>query len=206
MAVGGGRRGLLVVLAGPSGSGKTTLLRALLGRLELAVESVSATTRPPRRGETDGVDYFFMAREKFMEDVRRGLFAEHAEVFGRNLYGTPKRFLDENLAAGRDVLMDVDVQGMSQLRHSYPDGAFIAVLPPSEKVLAERLAARGTDGKEEIARRLAESRGEVARLREECGYVVVNDRIEGAVEDLVAIVAAEKCRVTRRWESTGWKT
>ena len=190
-----------MVVSGPSGVGKSTLVRELLS--EPGVEmSVSCTTRPPRPGEVHGRDYFFLDREELERRVARGEFAEYAEVFG-NLYGTPRAFVEERVAAGRDVVMDVDVKGAMLLRDVFPEAVFVFVLPPSREELARRLRRRGTESEESIERRLRIADEEV-RAAGGYDYVVVNDRLEEAAAVLRAIRTAEKARTRRVLEDFSW--
>ncbi|MCA9757683.1 MAG: guanylate kinase [Candidatus Eisenbacteria bacterium] len=185
-----------VVVSGPSGVGKTVLCDRLLSQLDHAVRSVSATTRPPRGNEKDGESYFFYSETEFREAISNEEMAEHAEVHGR-LYGTPKAFLDENLSAGRSVVLNIDVQGGLQLKRSYSGSVMVFVLPPSWAVLEERLRGRKSDTAEQIEGRLERAREEVEEIAR-YEYVVVNDDLNRAVQELVGIVRAERSRVDRR--------
>ena len=177
----------LIVLVGPSGVGKGTLARALLARaVGRAVSSISATTRSPRAGEEDGVDYFFKSRDEFEHDVRAGFFVEHAEFSG-NRYGTPRAFLEEQLARGRDVLMDIDIQGARQLMEKYPEHVFCFIRPPSFEELEARLRGRGTDPPDAVARRLETARWELDQ-QGDFPYSVVNDEVARAVDEIRQIV------------------
>lgn len=171
--------GKLVILSGPSGTGKTTIVQRLLGAVPGLVRSVSATTRPPRPGEREGEDYFFLSREAFDRKAREGAFLEHAEVFG-HAYGTPREFVERETAAGRSVILAIDVQGADQIRRRYSPVISIFVLPPSLSELERRLRARGTDAEAAIAGRLAQARAEMAR-KDQYDFVVVNDDIGVAV-------------------------
>lgn len=171
--------GKLVILSGPSGTGKTTIVQRLLGAVPGLVRSVSATTRPPRPGEREGEDYFFLSREAFDRKAREGAFIEHAEVFG-HAYGTPREFVERETAAGRSVILAIDVQGADQVRRRYSPVISIFVLPPSLSELERRLRARGTDAEAAIAGRLAQARAEMAR-KDQYDFVVVNDDIGAAV-------------------------
>lgn len=184
------RRGLLVVLAGPSGVGKTTIRQRLLEKhAPRWVKSVSATTRPPRAGEVDGVNYFFLSAEQFAAWVADGRFIEHAEYQGRR-YGTPEAFVQGEVDQGRVVLLDIDVQGVQQLED---DGRLplltIFVCPPSREVLAERLAARGTEDPAKVAGRLARAQQELA-LAPLFEFTVINDDLERAVAEVEGLVLA----------------
>jgi guanylate kinase len=193
------RRGILIVVSAPSGGGKTTLVKAALAADPQLSLSVSCTTRKPRQGEVDGVDYFFVSDEEFKARRERGEFAEWAEVFD-HAYATPRAPLDAAIKAGRDVLLDVDIQGARSIKEAYPDDAVgIFVVPPSLAELEQRLRARGTDGEAQIERRLKRAREEVRATREPGVYdyrIVNRDRAQAA-RDLQAIIAAERCRLRR---------
>lgn len=195
--IGSEYRRFVVVISGPSGAGKSSFVKALLGRYPRdLVYSVSATTRPRRAHETEGLDYFYLGREEFQRRVGSGEFIEHAEVHGE-LYGTLKSQTEAVLHSGRNVLLDIDVQGGRSVRRIYPDGVFIFVLPPSLADLEERLRARGTDSEERIRLRLENARREIAIARE-YDYAVVNDDLEDATRKVLAIIEAETCRASRR--------
>ena len=159
--------------------------------------SVSATTRSPRAGEEEGKAYFFMEPEAFDHQVAEGGFLEHATVFGRHSYGTPRHFVEERLGEGINVIMDVDVQGAAQIADSMPEAVRIFIAPPSSDELERRLRGRGTDDEESIGRRLAEANAEAMRWKD-FHYIIVNDDRARAVEDLCAIVRAERCRSQRQ--------
>jgi guanylate kinase len=186
---------LLIVVSAPSGAGKTTLCEEAVRRLPRLVHSVSYTTRPPRPDESDGRDYHFVEEGTFKRMVAEGAFAEWATVHG-HLYGTSRKDLEAHFARGNDVILDIDTQGAAILRAAYPEGVFIFILPPSFAQLEARLRARGTDRPEEIARRLARARTEMAAYPE-YEYVVVNDDVERAVEVLCAIITAERSKSRR---------
>lgn len=188
------RRGLCLVVAAPSGAGKSTITRALLEREPELSFSISVTTRAPRAGERDGVHYLFRDAETFARMIADGELLEHAHVFGRS-YGTPRRPVEAALAAGRDVVFDIDWQGYQQLRAALPDDTVgVFVLPPSLDALAGRLAGRNTDGSDEITRRMSAARTEISHWRE-FDYVLVNDALDRAVGDVAAILRAS--RLTR---------
>lgn len=190
------RRGRLLVLSAPSGSGKTTLVKRLLRRRLGLAASVSWTTRPPRDGERDGRDYHFVTPAAFARQRRRGGFLEWARVHG-SWYGTPKGTVMRALRGGRDVLLNIDVQGARQIRRRCHDSVGIFVLPPSWRALQARLKARRTESRRERARRLAEARRELA-CAAQYDYVVVNARLEEAVRQLIAIIQAERLRIQKR--------
>lgn len=188
-------KGLLIVLSGPSGVGKGTVCAALRKACPNLVYSVSATTRPPRPGEKEGVNYFFKTREEFERMIERGELLEWAEYVG-NYYGTPRRFVEEMLEAGKDVLLEIEVQGAMQVKRQYPEGVFIFLVPPSMEELRRRILGRGTEGDAVITERLEAARAELAMMAE-YDYVVVNDTVENACERIRAIVTAEHCRRDR---------
>jgi guanylate kinase len=177
------------VITGPSGVGKGTLIRGLMQRIPGLELSVSATTREPRPGEQDGVDYHFLSREEFERRVSRGDFVEHADYAGRR-YGTLRSELEQRARAGAAVVLEIEVQGARQVRAAVPDAVLVFIAPPSPQALRERLLARGTDDAEEVERRLRVAEEEL-RARREFRHVVVNDRLEDALEQLTAIVAGE---------------
>lgn len=191
------------VITGPSGVGKGTLIRGLMQRVEGLQLSVSATTRPPRPGERDGVDYHFLAGEEFERRVRAGEFVEHADYAGSR-YGTLRGELENRLRAGAGVVLEIEVQGARQVRTAVPDAVLVFIAPPSPQALRERLFARGTDDRQEVERRLRVAEGEL-RARQEFGHVVVNDRLEDALGQLAAIVSAElrRCSAQGQTRPTG---
>ncbi len=176
------KRARPIVLAAPSGTGKTTIAHRLVEGTGEFVFSVSATTRQPRKGERNGMDYEFMTREGFQGMVDGGEFAEWAEVHG-NFYGTPRRTLEEATARGEFVVLDIDVQGARQIRTAFPNALLVFVIPPSAEVLVSRLTKRGTEADEEVVRRLRNARKELARATD-FDHVVVNDDLERAVEEV----------------------
>jgi guanylate kinase len=186
--------GILFIISAPSGSGKSTLVNHLRSLVTDIDFSVSYTTRAPRRTEQPGREYNYTSPSKFEEMVRRGEFLEWASVFG-NYYGTARRSLTDAQAAGKDLLLDIDVQGAGQVREKIPDAVSIFVLPPTPEELAARLRNRsieeGSLDEEEIARRLAKARGEIEAYRQ-YRYILVNDKLDYAVESLKAIVIAER--------------
>jgi guanylate kinase len=187
--------GFLLVLSGPSGAGKGTLVERLVKLRPECVFSISATTRPKRVGEVDGVQYEFVTREEFERRRSAGLFLEWAEVHGQ-LYATPSRFVDEGVKAGRVVVLDVDVQGGASVRRARPGAVSVFIYPPSIDALRQRLLTRNTDSAEVVERRLRNAPGELAQYRE-YEYLVMNDDLEQAVSRLVAIVDTERARVRR---------
>lgn len=187
-------RGTLFVVAAPSGAGKTTLVHALLARETGISLSVSHTTRAPRAGETDGVDYHFVSRDMFSRMLADGQFFEHAEVHG-DLKGTSVAGVTPLLDAGQDVLLEIDWQGARQVRAKVPDCQGIFILPPSRRELERRLRARASDSEAAIAKRLANSRTEISHA-DEFDFIVVNDEFDAALAALQAIVAAVRLRAS----------
>ncbi len=188
-------RGLLIVLSGPSGVGKGTVCAALRKRSSNLVYSISATTRKPRRNEVDGVHYFFKERAEFEKMIEENAFLEWAEYMG-NYYGTPRKFVEDTLAQGRDVLLEIEVQGALQVKKKFPEGVFIFLAPPSMHELKQRIAMRGTESEEAMTGRLTVAEKEMA-LVHEYDYSVVNDRVDLACKRILSIVEAEHCRVDR---------
>ena len=193
------RRGLCLVIAAPSGAGKSSIVRGVLAREPAAVASVSATTRAPRRGEQEGVDYLFKSHEAFDAMAAAGALLEHARVFGRG-YGTPRAPVEAHLSAGRDVILDIDWQGWRQLKAELPeDSVGVFILPPSMPALEERLRRRASDSEAEIARRMQAARNEIGHWAE-FNHLLVNDDLEACVGDVVTVLRAARCTVSR---STG---
>ncbi|MGE5257657.1 MAG: guanylate kinase [Hyphomicrobiales bacterium] len=184
------RREHIFIVSAPSGAGKTTLCRAALNRLPDLSYSVSYTTRLPRPGEVDGRDYAFISIAEFEEGIDAGRWAEWARVHG-NYYGTSADVLNRAVAAGRDILLDIDVQGAQQIRSRFPRSVSIFIMPPSLDILAKRLQARGRDDPEDMALRLRNAREEMAQ-KEAYDHVIVNDRLETAVEELIAVIESRR--------------
>lgn len=190
------RNGVVLVVCAPSGAGKTTLIKRLTTEFPDLGFSVSCTTRPPRAGEQDGVDYHFLSREDFIARRKEGYFAEWAEVHG-NFYGTPLAPTLQKLQEGRDLLFDIDVQGAAQLRLTIPDGLYAFILPPSLRVLEERLRKRGTDDEEVIARRLTNAVREIQEAHWFNAWIV-NDDLERAYDEFRAAYVAYTLEPKRR--------
>jgi guanylate kinase len=188
-------RGLLVVLSGPSGVGKGTVCSYLRRKHPELTYSISATTRERRPGEVDEVNYFFMSREDFVEKREKGEFLEWAEVYG-NFYGTPRTYVEKNLDEGKDVILEIDIQGAMKVKELFPEGVFIFLLPPSKEELEKRIKGRATDSPEIIKHRLSCVDQELACISN-YQYVVVNGEVNKAAEEIKAIITAEKCRVER---------
>ncbi len=190
-------QGLLVVISGPSGVGKTTIVHRVRDAFD-AIFSVSATTRPKSKSETDGKDYFFISNEDFEEKVNKGEFLEHAEVFGCHKYGTLRAPVLETLHSGKMMLLDIDVQGGIQVSNNMPDSLRIFILPPNEEILLQRLESRARDDVESIQRRFREAKKEI-KLAKESGayqYFITNDNLELAVAETLAIIQQTKTNAT----------
>jgi len=188
--------GNLFIVSAPSGAGKTSLVSALLAIAPDVALSTSYTTRPPRPGEVDGKDYHFVSREVFLTMAERGDFLESAEIYG-NLYGTSQSWIQAETASGRDLLLEIDWQGAAQVRRVFPACIGIFILPPSLQVLESRLKSRGKDSPEVIARRMQAARDEIAHVAE-FDYVIINDKLDDAVQQLRAIVVAAGIRRDRQ--------
>ncbi len=188
--------GTLIIISSPSGGGKGTLIKEILPRVSDIGYSVSYTTRAMREGEVDGRDYHFVTREEFDRRIADGEFLEHAEVHG-NCYGTSMDQVRNETEAGRDVILEIDVQGAEIVMQRFPDALSIFILPPSFEVLRERLAARGTESPESLALRLRNSWGEVEKFGL-FKYVVINDEVESAARALETVILAERMRSIRQ--------
>ncbi|MBC8216878.1 MAG: guanylate kinase [Planctomycetes bacterium] len=186
------RQGSVVIVSGPSGVGKSTICRGMVDRLAGAYLSVSATTRAKSEGEVDGEDYWFVSEEEFRRRIDEGLLLEHAEVFG-NLYGTPRDKVEEVLEAGGTVILEIDVQGARKVKSSFPDAIMIFILPPSAKVLAERLGGRGRDDAEIAEERLGGASAEIAAAWQYYQHMVINDNLQQAIDECVKIIKSAKC-------------
>ena len=193
-------RGLLIVISGPSGAGKGTICKALLEKRDDLFISVSATTRSPRAGEVDGVNYHFLTKEDFISRVESNDFLEYAEVHG-NMYGTPKFKVEEMLAEGKNVILEIDIQGALKVKENFSEGVFIFILPPSMEELKQRIIKRGSETEESLMTRFKNAYKEINYVSK-YNYAVVNDTIELAVEKVESIITAEKCRVDRIKENS----
>jgi guanylate kinase len=189
------RQGILIVLSGPSGAGKGTICQEVLRELPELNFSISATTRLPRAGEQNGVNYWFVAQEEFKNMIRQDDLLEWAEVYG-NYYGTPRRYVMEMLEKGQDVVLEIDTQGAMQIKDKFPDGVFIFIVPPSLDELGKRIHKRGTETPEVIKKRLSCAANELT-YAEKYNYVIINDEVNKAVRCVESILTAERCRVNR---------
>ena len=189
-------RGRLIVISGPSGAGKSTVINRLMELRDDLCFSVSATTRAPRQGESDGRDYFFVTQERFAALVEEGALLEHAQNVG-NCYGTPRDYVEQRLQEGLTVLLDIEVQGAAQVKFNRPDAVAVFILPPSGQELERRLRHRNTDSEEKILSRLRQAQCECAEARK-YDYIVVNNDPDVAAKELDSIITAEKCRAEER--------
>ena len=191
-------KGKCFIISGPSGVGKSTVLHALMEKRKNVYFSVSATTRDPREGEVDGIHYHFIAPEYFHQRIEEDAFLEYAEYVG-NFYGTPKKFVDEAMERGEDVILDIEVQGAIQVTSKRPDAVRIFIAPPSWAELERRLTDRGTDSPDKIQKRLLRAKVEF-QTAHTYDYFVINNTVEEAVEELNAIMTAEHCKPKERME------
>ncbi len=192
------KKGILIVISGFSGAGKGTLVRELLRRYDEYALSVSMTTREPRPGEQEGVDYFFTDRAHFEETIARDGLVEYAQYCG-NYYGTPRAYVEEQLSAGRNVILEIEMQGALKIKEKFPESLLLFVTPPSVAELERRLTGRGTEKPEVIARRLARAAEESEGV-EAYDYIVVNDRLEECAEEIHMLVDAARRAPVRRKE------
>lgn len=192
------RKGILIIVSGFSGAGKGTIMKELTGRYEQYALSVSATTRAPRPGEEDGVAYFFKTTEEFEQMIKDGALIEYARYVD-NYYGTPKAYVEEQLAAGHDVILEIEIQGARKIKEQYPDAVLLFVTTKDAKTLKERLEGRGTESPEVIAQRLARAVQESEGI-EEYDYLVVNDVLEECVEQVHGIIDSEHRRIVHNKE------
>lgn len=191
-------KGLLIVLSGPSGVGKGTVCAALRQRTKELIYSVSVTTRAPRKGEVDGVNYFFKTKQEFEQMIRNNELLEWAE-YVNHYYGTPRAYVDEQINKGNHVILEIEVQGAMQVKKKYPQGIFIFLTPPSMEELKNRIISRGTETDDSIKNRLQAAQAEI-ELMEQYDYIVVNDQVEKACERIMAILTAEQCKQERKIE------
>jgi len=189
------KKGLLIVLSGPSGAGKGTVCKALLEKEKNLKLSISATTRKPRKNEIEGENYFFTSVDNFQNMIENNSLLEWAKVYD-NYYGTPTDFVLKNLDEGKDVILEIDIQGALKIKDKFPEGVFIFIMPPSMEELKNRIKKRGTETEEEILKRFKSAYEEI-NFVSRYNYVVINDNIDSAVEKIKSIIIAEKCRVDR---------
>ena len=202
------KKGIALIVTAPSGAGKTTLIKKLLNEFSNITFSISYTTRKPREGEVHGKDYFFVSKEEFKRLIDKGFFAEWAEVHG-NYYGTPVSFVNETLEKGKDVLFDVDIKGALQLKKNLKDSISVFILPPSKKVLEERLRKRGKDSEKDIVLRINRAKEELL-VAYKFDFLILNDLLDRAYEELRSIYISGKCRtliskpildnILKKWE------
>lgn len=191
------KKGFLIIVSGPSGVGKGTIVRELIRQNpESVVHSVSVTTRKPRHTETDGVEYFFKSIEEFSDLIEKDMLLEYACIFDGKLYGTPRKYVEEQIAQGKDVILEIDVQGALQIKRKWKDGIFIFILPPTFQELERRLRERNTEDAEAIHNRLAVANREFEYISE-YDYVIVNDEINASVEYVKSVLIAEHCSIKR---------
>ena len=190
------KTGNLIVISGPSGAGKDTVVKKLLETNSNIELSVSMTTREPRKGEKEGVDYFYVSNEEFQKQIDEGNLLEYANVFGSNYYGTPKDKVLNNIKKGKDVILVIDIQGAIQVKEAMPESIFIFIMPPSMKELKKRLIERDTESSEKILERFKTAYKEINEATK-YNYVVINDQVEKAAKKIECILEAEKCRVDR---------
>ena len=186
------RKGVLLVLSGPSGSGKGTLVKEYTDKHPEVFLSVSATTRKPREGEVHGVNYFFLTVDEFRKRIEEKGFLEHAQ-FCENYYGTPRESVEKKLNEGVDVILEIDVQGAMQVKENCPEAVLVFTLPPSYEILRERLIGRGTEAMDVVEKRLNEAHNEI-KYADKYDFVIINDSIETAAEELGAIFTSSRCR------------
>jgi guanylate kinase len=189
------KKGLLIVVSGPSGAGKGTICKEFLNNNDSVKISVSATTRKPRDGEINGVNYFFISKEKFENMIEGNEFLEYARVYD-NFYGTPKSAVLESLEKGDDVLLEIDIQGAKQIKEVYPEGVFVFILPPSLKELKSRIVGRGTETIEDIEKRFGSAFKEIQQI-EHYNYFIMNNDVKTSSKELSSIISAEKDKVER---------
>ncbi|UOR12782.1 guanylate kinase [Halobacillus amylolyticus] len=188
-------KGILFILSGPSGVGKGTVRKALFEQSTDLRYSISMTTRDPREGEVDGVDYFFKTRAEFEKLINDRQLIEHAEYVG-NYYGTPKQYVEQTLDEGKDVFLEIEVQGALKVRENFPQGVFVFLIPPSLEELKDRIVSRGTETEDKVRNRLLAAKAEIDMM-DAYDYVVVNDQVDHAVNKIQSIVASEHCKRER---------
>lgn len=187
------KKGLLIVVSGPSGAGKGTICKEVLERRSDIFVSTSATTREPRNGELEGLNYFFITREEFEKKIEEDEFIEYAEVY-KNLYGTPKETVLDKLNQGENILLEIDIQGALQVKKRYPEGVFIFILPPSMAELKSRIIGRGSETPESLERRFSSAYEEIEFVNQ-YDYYIINDQVKRAADLMESIIDAERCKV-----------
>lgn len=187
------KKGLLIVVSGPSGAGKGTICKEILSRRDDIFVSISATTREPRKGEVEGVNYFFKERAEFERMIEEEEFIEYAEVY-KNLYGTPKDYVLDKLNDGENCLLEIDIQGALQVKKRYPEGIYIFILPPSMAELKNRIIGRGSETPESLDRRFSSAFEEIEFVNQ-YDYYIINDEVKKAADVMESIVDAERCKV-----------
>lgn len=187
---------MLIVISGPSGAGKGTICEKIFHENKNLYFSISMTTRLPRENETDGKDYYFVTKEEFENRINENKFLEYAVVHNNQYYGTPKDKVEEMLNEGKDVILEIDIQGALKVKEKYKEGIFIFIMPPSMRILKDRLVKRNTETKDKIIERFKTAYQEMNE-KSKYNYVVVNDEIDDAVKKTLAIILSEKCRVDR---------
>ena len=188
--------GLLIVISGPSGCGKSTLVQMLLKKRNNIVLSISDTTRSPRGEEKDGIDYNFITPSEFKDNIKKGKYLEYAMVYTDKYYGTQSDFVDKNLNKGNDVILEIDIEGARKVNEKRKDAVFIFIMPPSMKILKERLVGRKTETKEQVIERFKTAYKEINEVSK-YNYVIVNDNLDDALDKMNSIITCEKCRVDR---------
>ena len=189
-------KGLLIVVSGPSGCGKSTLNQLLLQKRDNVVMSISDTTRAIRGKEINGIDYNFISTEEFEENIKNNKYLEYAKVHADKYYGTPVEWVENMLDSGNDVILEIDIEGARQINEKRSDAIFIFILPPSMKILKQRLVARGTESKDQVVERFKTAYKEINEVAK-YNYVIVNNDIDTALNKMIAIITCEKCRVDR---------
>ena len=189
-------KGLLIVVSGPSGCGKSTLNQLLLQKRDNIVMSISDTTRALRGKEINGVDYNFISKEEFEENIKNNKYLEYAKVHSDKYYGTPVDWVEKMLDEGNDVILEIDIEGARQIKEKYPEAVFIFIMPPSMSILKQRLVSRNTETKEQVVERFKTAYKEINEVSK-YNYVIVNNDIDTALNKMNAIITCEKCRVDR---------
>ena len=189
-------RGLLIVISGPSGAGKGTIVDRIINEDKKTKVSISMTSRSPRGSEVNGVEYYFVTNEEFEEKIKNDEFLEYAKVHGGKYYGTPKANIEDNLNKGFNVILEIDIQGALTIKEKVKEALFIFIMPPSMEILKERLIKRNTETKDKILERFKTAYNEINEYTK-YNYVVVNDKLDEAVDKVKSIIKAEKCRVDR---------